>query len=217
MSPSRLSEALRVFYRHPTPWLLSLTIAIAFSIRVYLGGLSLWDLVIVLGLLGFWPVQEWLIHVFILHAKPRRIFGWTFDSYSARKHRAHHRDPLTIEILFIPLRFLFLGIVLHTLAWNLLMPNASLAFTGVTAYFVLTLHYEWIHYLVHTRYKPKSARYQRLWRNHRLHHFKNEHYWFGVTMLGGDRLLGTAAPHTQIPTSQTCRSLGHDEDLGIAA
>ena len=31
-----------------------------------------------------------------------------------------------------------------------------------------------------------------LWRNHRLHHCKNEHYWFGVTMLSGDRLLGTA-------------------------
>ena len=38
--------------------------------------------------------------------------------------------------------------------------------------------YEWCHYLIHTDYKPKTAVYRAIWRNHRLHHFKNEHYWF---------------------------------------
>jgi hypothetical protein len=47
-----------------------------------------------------------------------------------------------------------------------------------------------------------------LWRYHRLHHFKNEHYWQGVTMHLGDRVLGTLPDHTKVPTSPTCRTLG---------
>lgn len=79
--------------------------------------------------------------------------------------------------------------------------------TGLTAHFVLALHCEWVHSLAHTRYWPRSALYQRLWRNHRWHHFKNEHYWFGVTMLSGDRLLGTQPAVQDVPTSPTARSL----------
>jgi hypothetical protein len=56
---------------------------------------------------------------------------------------------------------------------------------------------------------PLRARcYQRLVKNHRRHHFKNERYWFGVTMLGGDRLLGTAPAAEAVATSPTARSLG---------
>ena len=78
----------------------------------------------------------------------------------------------------------------------------------LAVYFVLALHYEWIHFLIHTRYPPRSARYRRLWRNHLLHHFKNEHYWYGVTRLGGDRVFGTAADPDRVPTSSTARSPG---------
>ena len=45
-------------------------------------------------------------------------------------------------------------------------------------------------------------------RNHRLHHFKNEHYWFGVTMLGADRLLRTAPQAEDVERSPTARTLG---------
>ena len=78
---------------------------------------------------------------------------------------------------------------LLVLLWFALTPSTPLALTGIVAHLALTLHYEWVHFLVHTRYQPTLAYYQRLWRNHRLHHFKNEHYWMGVTMTSGDRLL----------------------------
>ena len=35
--------------------------------------------------------------------------------------------------------------------------------------------YEWIHFLIHTAYRPRTSVYKAIWRNHRLHHFKNEH------------------------------------------
>ncbi len=86
-------------------------------------------------------------------------------------------------------------------------PTSALAWTGITLHLLLTLNYEWVHLLAHTHVVPKTALYRRLWRNHRLHHFKNEHYWFGVTMLAGDRILGTAPDPKAVQTSSTCRSL----------
>jgi len=46
------------------------------------------------------------------------------------------------------------------------------------------------------------------WRNHRLHHFKNERYWFGVTSTVGDRVIGTLPDQSTVPRSPTARSLG---------
>ena len=96
--------------------------------------------------------------------------------------------------------------------------NEELAATAVAFYLIMTLRYEWTHFLVHTRYRPRSAYYRRLWRNHRLHHCKNENYWYGVTMLGGDRLLRTAPAVDSVTTSATCRSLGIEvgPDFGMS-
>ena len=69
-------------------------------------------------------------------------------------------------------------------------------------------HYEWVHLLVHTRYRPRSRYYRRLARNHRLHHYRNEDYWLGVTSNLGDRLLRTYPTHkTDVPLSPTARTL----------
>jgi sterol desaturase/sphingolipid hydroxylase (fatty acid hydroxylase superfamily) len=47
-----------------------------------------------------------------------------------------------------------------------------------------------------------------VWRNHRLHHYKNEHYWFTVTSAGtADRLFGTYPDPASVQTSPTVRSL----------
>jgi hypothetical protein len=187
------------------------------GIRLALGDWSLWDLAIVAGLVAFWPLQEWLIHVFILHYRPVTIAGRTIDFAVPRSHRAHHRDPWNIDILFIPSHVFLYAIPLQLALWIGLAPSLPRAFTGLAAFFVLTLHYEWVHYLVHTRYRPTSFLYDRLWRNHRLHHCKNENYWFGVTMLSGDRLLRTAPELGDVPTSATCRTLGMEDTLGTGA
>src|SRR5205085_9101116 len=98
-----------------------------------------------------------------------------------------------------------------------LMPTAGLALTGLAFFLVMSLRYEWVHFLVHTRYRPRTEYFRRLWRNHRLHHCKNEHYWFGVTMLGGDHLLRTSPDPSSVDLSPTCRRLGdkpgRDPDL----
>jgi hypothetical protein len=206
-SPRTLAEALPVFLRHGSPRIVLAATGLAVIARLAVGTWSLGDLVAVAALAVYWPLQEWLIHVFILHSQPRQLFGRRLDFRVPRKHREHHGRPWDIPILFIPVHSLLYTIPLLVGLWLLLAPTRAIALTGITVHLVLTLHYEWVHFLVHTRVQPRSARYQRLWRNHRLHHFKNEHYWFGVTMLSGDRLLRTAPAVQDVPTSPTARSL----------
>ena len=207
-TPSTLREALPVFIGHASPRLLLCAFAAVAAGRVWLGGWSRWDLAPVAVLALLWPLQEWLIHVFILHAKPKRVGRFTFDGRVPRKHRAHHRDPWNYELLFIP--FHSFSYALPTLAalCYALTPRPEQALTALASYLLLAIHYEAVHFLVHTRVAPRGAYYRGLWRNHRLHHFKNEHHWFGVTRLAADRLLGTAPIAADVPASATARTLG---------
>jgi sterol desaturase/sphingolipid hydroxylase (fatty acid hydroxylase superfamily) len=206
--PGTLPGALREFARHASPRILA-ALALGFAAaRLAVGAFSPWDLLSAAAVVVLWPVQEWLVHVGILHYRPRRVAGRTLDFLVPRKHRAHHRDPWRLDLVFIPLQ-VYLGVP-ALLALVLWLAAASLpaALGALAVYFALSLNYEWIHFLIHTRYPPRRALYRRVWRNHLLHHFKNENYWYGVTMLGGDRLFGTAADPERVPTSATARTLG---------
>ncbi|MGM0556911.1 MAG: sterol desaturase family protein [Myxococcota bacterium] len=206
-----LLDAVSKFYRHPTPIFITTLFAVGWVGKFIVGGWSWWDLALVGGLLAFWPVQEWLIHVFVLHLKPIEIFGHRFELHLAKKHREHHGDPWYTPDAYAPFRSLLMTVPLGLGVWFLVAPNWGIAFMGAAAYATLGLAYEWTHFLVHTNYRPKTNFYRRLWKNHRLHHFKNENYWYGVTMLSGDTLLGTSPDVTCVETSATCRTLGVED------
>jgi hypothetical protein len=213
-SPDTLRDAARVFSAYWSPRILIMATGLALSVRLRLGQWSRWDLVVALAILAGWPLLEWVIHVFILHFRPFTFFGRTIDFPVPKSHRAHHRDPGDLGLVFIPTHVFVYAIPLQLALWLGLMPTAALAWTGITFYFAMALQYEWSHFLIHTRYRPRSRYYQRRWRNHRLHHFKNEHYWFGVSTLAGDWVLRTAPPFATVPTSPTCRTLGQTATLG---
>src|SRR5262245_10606566 len=211
-TPSDARAALRVFVRHASPRLLLGAFAALAAARVWLGGWSRWDLVPVAAIALLWPFQEWLIHVFVLHARPKRIGRFAFDARVARKHRAHHGDPWNYEILFIPFHAFSYGLPLLALLGFALThdpqrarPALERALTALATCLLLAIHYEAVHFLIHTRVAPRGAYYRSLWRNHRLHHFKNEHHWFGVTRLEADRVLGTAPVADGVPASPTAR------------
>jgi hypothetical protein len=186
--------------------------------RLALGDFSASDLAPPALLAAVWPLQEWAIHVLALHWRPRRLGRWTLDPRVPKEHRAHHADPFDLELVFIPFHSFVYTLPILAALCLALAPSLALALTGLAAYLLLALHYEWIHFLVHTRVWPRTRAYQRLWRNHRLHHFKNERYWFGVTRRGGDRLLGTGPDPRAVATSQTARSLdGGPEEAGTVS
>jgi len=72
----------------------------------------------------------------------------------------------------------------------------------------MLLTYEWTHPLIHSAYRPRHRYFRSIERAHRLHHFRNEHYWFGVTVNAADHLLGTFPAREDVPLSPTARDLG---------
>ena len=207
-SPSTLAGALRALSRHASPRILLALSVAALGARAAVGDFARGDLAVGAAVVVLWPLQEWLIHVLILHFRPRTLAGRTLDFAVPRKHRAHHRDPWNLEILFIPLQaYLYAPAMVVALAW-LATPDLPRMLTVLAAYFPLALRYEWTHFLIHTAYAPRGPLFRRLHRNHLLHHFKSERYWYGVSMLGADALLGTAPAPERVPPSTTVRTLG---------
>lgn len=209
-----LQQVARRFFAYPTPWMLLVSLVSAWTARLVLGTFSWWDLVIPAIILAIWPFQEWVIHVFLLHWKPRTLLGIRLDPLVARKHREHHMDPWREDCIFVPTPVLVFGIPLIIGFWWLITPSLPLMLTGLAFHLTVAFFYEWTHFIIHTPYRPQSRLYKHLWRNHRLHHCKNEHYWYGVTMTLGDRVLRTAPDFKKVETSPTCRTLGQEDDLG---
>lgn len=211
-----LLDAVREFIGHPSVWLIACAFVVAATTRVLLGGWSLTDLVVPLAMLAAFPLLEWIIHVFVLHWRPR-LLEWrvgtrsasvTIDSLLARKHREHHADPRAVPLIFIPWQSLLWVLPSAVAIAVFAFPRIELGLTFLVFLTVLGLGYEWCHYLIHSDYKPKSAPYKAVWRNHRNHHYRNEHYWFTVTSAGtADRVLGTYPTAEAVEVSPTAKHL----------
>lgn len=204
---SPLAEEFRFFAKQTTPRIIFPVLVVALASRLAIGKWSAGDLWIVAGLIAIQPFTEWMIHVFILHWKPKRLFGKTIDPLVARKHREHHADPKRTEWIFVPLPVLAKAMPGGAIVALLAFPTFALSITAITASTAMLGVYEWTHYLIHSRYKPKTALYRYIWKAHRLHHFKNENYWFGVTNPVGDHVLRTFPAKEDVETSPTAKTL----------
>jgi hypothetical protein len=205
-SASTLGEAFRIFASHLSPVLIMAITLVLVVARLLVTEWRIRELIVVAAVFALQPFVEWTTHVWVLHAKPRRVLGREIDLYVAKKHRRHHADPRNLDILSMPIPGLItLSLVTGGIA--ALLPSTAYRLTlGVMAAGSL-LVYEWIHFLIHTDYKPKTAAYRRLYQSHRLHHFRNENYWFGVARLFGDKVLGTAPAKQDVPISPTVKAL----------
>jgi hypothetical protein len=203
-----LSDARREFWKYPSPWMILATLVGAVTARIAVGDWQYTDALVPVVMVALFPFFEWVIHVFILHWRPRRIGGLTIDSLLARKHREHHLAPRSVPEIFIPWPALLWVLPVAIAIALLAFPRPAMGLTFLAFLTVLGLVYEWSHYLIHSDYKPKSRMYRAIYRDHRLHHFKNEHYWFTVTSSGtADRVLRTYPDPRTVPTSPTAKNL----------
>lgn len=205
-----LARAGREFWKHPSPWMIGTTLLVALVARVVVGDWQWTDALLPALMVATFPFYEWVIHVVILHWRPRNIGRLKIDPLLSRKHRAHHADPRNAALVFIPWKAL-----LWILPFSLVFAGAlaeltrpGLGLTYLTCYAGMGIVYEWCHYLVHSDYKPKTRPYRAIYRDHRLHHYKNEHYWFTVTTSGtADRVFGTYPNPADVSTSPTAKNL----------
>jgi fatty acid hydroxylase family protein len=212
-----LGGAWGQFLRKESPWVLGAGILALLIIRILAGPLTWRDGLAVALMLAIYPFGEWAIHVFLLHAKPVKIRGRKFETVAARAHRAHHGDPNDLDMVLLywwQAAFLMLVAVPFTITIGALIatlfagpvPLGALVSAGIAGYCMVFV-YEWTHFLIHTAYRPHSRTYKAIWRNHRLHHFKNEHFWHGITNNVSDRVLGTNPEAREVPKSNTARTL----------
>lgn len=217
-----LRDCVGVFLRFGSPRLLLAAIAFALTARLAIGEWSWLDVVVVGVLVALQPLHEWLIHVGLLHAKPLRLGPLVLDLPSARIHRAHHRDPTVLQTVLlpasgIPIILALIAGALWLLTWPLVLVGGRhlpLFLSTAVCGSVLVAIYEWCHFLIHSPYRPRSRYYKTIWRSHRLHHFKNEHFWFGVSSDAADRVLGTSPDHREVPRSKTARELAGSNHRG---
>lgn len=200
------------FWKHPSPWMMAGTILTALTMRGLGGGFSWTELIVPGAFVAMFPVIEWVVHVVVLHWRPVRLLGLRVDPLVSRKHREHHADPRNIPLIFIPWQVM-IGLLVATVAIGLLaFGDRDAGWTFIAGIAVVGFVYEWTHYLIHSDYRPKSRVYRAVWRDHRLHHYKNEHYWFTVTTSGtADRLFGTYPDPATVAKSPTARQLWDQE------
>lgn len=146
--PTTLQEAVATFAAHPTTIVILLGIASVLGMRSWTGAAwTGWDVLTAACVAGFWVVQEWAIHKYLLHAP--------FEWFGSKVHVDHHQQPyhhVSIDPLGIVLPFMMAsGGVLY----GLLHDAPSLALTATATYYAMGLTYEWVHFLVHTRYVPR--------------------------------------------------------------
>ncbi len=187
-------------------------------------GFGLGDLASVLFVVVMVGPVEWMIHTWLLHAPPTSIRTRWFATSTA--HRQHHRTPASLDhILLLPgFALLFVVVIAVTTATFSVPLTVAIGWStgeGADSSMLLAsygsallaslwalVHYEWVHLLIHSQYKPRTRYYRRLARNHRLHHYRNEDYWLGVSSNLGDRFFGTLPKSKgDVPISDTAKSL----------
>ncbi len=164
------------------------------------------DIWIALGIgMICYAISEYLIHRFFFHMKPPQ--NKFLLKLLKRLHYDHHYDPNDLKLLFLPVWYSLPLIATAMFIYYLILQNLDLTIafgTGIIAYL---LAYEWMHYVAHRPIRPLTPWGRWMKKIHLWHHFKNEHYWYGVTNPIFDIALGTYKDEKETTRSKTVRNL----------
>ncbi|HEY1748005.1 MAG TPA: sterol desaturase family protein [Xanthobacteraceae bacterium] len=190
------------FLRHGSnAWL---ALGLAALIAAFAAGLVPFSLFwLVIGALTFY-VSEYGFHRFGFHAEPSRS---TFiRKLQHRLHYDHHAEPDRLDLLFLPMWFLVPNLSLTALGfaiifgWHVVPP----ALCGVM---LAIFHYEWVHYVAHIPYQPRTRVGRWIKQYHLRHHFISEKFWFGVSNPSMDFVGRTYKIAGEVKRSGTTRKL----------
>jgi sterol desaturase/sphingolipid hydroxylase (fatty acid hydroxylase superfamily) len=138
-----------------------------------------------IGGMLFWSFFEYLMHRFVFHM--------VAESERARKfiyvlHGNHHEFPRDKERLFMPpVPSLIISSIIFLMMYVLMREYAFVFFPGFMLGYLV---YGTMHYAIHA-WNPPFKWMKPLWRNHHLHHYKNEEQGFGVSSTLWDHVFGT--------------------------
>lgn len=125
----------------------------------------------------FWTFTEYILHRFAFHYQPK-------TERSKRivyvMHGNHHHYPRDKERLFMPpVPSLIIASILFLLMY---LPLQDRVFSFFPGFMLGYLIYGTMHYAIHA-WNPPFKWMKGLWRNHHLHHYKNDHMGLVWTLL----------------------------------
>ena len=138
----------------------------------------------------FWTFSEYMLHRFAFHfiAENERAMKIVYII-----HGNHHEYPRDRERLFMPpvpsliLSSVIFSTMFFMAKWFGVTENIFSFFAGFMLGYLI---YGTMHYAIHA-WNPPCKWMKPLWRNHHLHHYKNEQRGFGVSTTLWDRVFGT--------------------------
>ncbi|MES2880860.1 MAG: sterol desaturase family protein [Bacteroidota bacterium] len=163
------------------PFMIGMPIYAATTLEFGAGSIAIYFL----SGMASWTLFEYLAHRFAFH--------WIADSKKAQKfiyimHGNHHHYPRDRERLFMPpLPSIILATVIFGIQYLFLGPKSFMFFPGFMLGYLL---YASMHYAIHA-WNPPFKWMKPLWRNHHLHHYKDEAKGFGVSSTIWDHVFGT--------------------------
>jgi hypothetical protein len=184
--PSTIPEALNRFFLGPDHGpIIVITAILGFIIhRIILldtSSFQILDFAIGLCSIILWWFQEHFLHVHFLHS------DWEWMGKEI--HNDHHEQPyyhISIEPTPLLLGWLMTA---HLILRNIF--PLPLALSATVGYAVAGMWYVWMHYIVHTKVKPRSKLMKQVKNNHIRHHLLNSDYWLAFSIPLMDDLFGT--------------------------
>jgi sterol desaturase/sphingolipid hydroxylase (fatty acid hydroxylase superfamily) len=144
-------------------------------------------LVLLLFIAGmiFWTLTEYILHRFLFHHHPNTDKGKRINYVL---HGNHHEYPRDKERLFMPaVPSLMIASLFFLVFYVVLGKYAIPFFPGFMFGYLI---YGSMHYAIHA-WNPPFKWMKGLWRNHHLHHYKENDLGFGVSSTLWDHVFGT--------------------------
>jgi sterol desaturase/sphingolipid hydroxylase (fatty acid hydroxylase superfamily) len=137
------------------------------------------------GGVAFWTLFEYIMHRFAFHydaeTEKSRRFIYVM-------HGNHHEYPRDKNRLFMPpLPSILISTTLFGICYLIMGVHAFMFMPGFIFGYLL---YGSMHYAIHA-WNPPFKWMKGLWRNHHLHHYKDDHKGFGVSSTIWDHVFGT--------------------------
>lgn len=196
------------FFRHGSNVLLVVTIA-ALGAAFALGAWAFSASLALAGAVLFFG-SEYTTHRFLFHARPSTL-PWILR-LQHRLHYDHHVDPPKLDLLFLPWWFVLPSALaffcVYVVATRSVPASASLLFGSLIG----LAFYEWVHYVAHVSFVPRTPFGRYMKKYHLWHHFKNERLWFGVTNPTMDFAMHTYGDVATVERSTTVREIWRGTD-----
>ena len=137
-----------------------------------------------------WSLFEYVIHRYAFHfmAENERAIKIVYII-----HGNHHEYPRDKQRLFMPaVPSIILASVVFSLMYFVfyLFGSSQIVFTFFPGFMFGYLIYGSMHYAIHA-WHPPFKWMKPLWRNHHLHHYKEQEKGFGVSSTLWDHVFGT--------------------------